>query len=118
MFNMRLLDKDTEALRRSARRGMALKNPITSYVASSGYGTMAPLFVVGNGYWNSGGIEISEPSHAQRSDVFTVLQSGMVGINIDSFYKTTSDAILQVNGQTVIGEFAQNYDQSGEKPQN
>lgn len=52
--------------------------------------TERQMFVIGNG---------TTPTAANRSDAFTVLKSGKVGIDIDNFENTTSSAKLQVNGQ-------------------
>ena len=52
--------------------------------------TERQMFVIGNG---------TTATAANRSDAFTVLKSGKVGIDIDNFENTTSSAKLQVNGQ-------------------
>lgn len=52
--------------------------------------TERQMFVIGNG---------TSTTAANRSDAFTVLKSGKVGIDIDNFENTASSAKLQVNGQ-------------------
>ncbi|MRM83663.1 hypothetical protein D1003_07525 [Riemerella anatipestifer] len=68
------------------------------------------LFVVGNGF-NS------------NSDAFTILRNAKVGIDINYFENTTSDAKLQVNGAIKIGSNSTTttygtYDTSGTMPCN
>lgn len=80
------------------------------YTGTSGPGTnnmqssKDRLFNLGNGYsnnfgsanWNaqSGNYDVA----AIRSDAFTVLKNGQVGINISNFETNTTDAKLEING--------------------
>jgi hypothetical protein len=58
------------------------------------------LFVVGNG-----------TSNTNRSDAFAVLRNGKVGVNASDFHilSQTSDAILQVNGNTKTNGLVANF---------
>lgn len=57
------------------------------------------LFVVGDGSYNT---------PFTKSDAFTVLYGGKVGISIDNFETNSSNAKLQVNGKVLIGDFGDN----------
>lgn len=58
------------------------------------------LFNLGNGKTiNMGNLG----EYAQRSDAFTVLKNGQVGIDIDNFETNTTSAKLQVNGGIKMG---------------
>lgn len=77
--------------------GNGLTAPTTYAVAMGAFNkaenlasTERQMFVIGNG---------TSATAASRSDAFTVLKSGKVGIDIDNFENTTSSAKLQVNGQ-------------------
>ncbi|MDY3316326.1 hypothetical protein PG630_03245 [Riemerella anatipestifer] len=62
------------------------------------------LFVIGNGSTTVDGTGVIT-GVAQRSDAFTILSNGQMGLDIDNFENNNSNAKLQVNGKTIFGEF-------------
>lgn len=65
-------------------------------ISSNSYSIIDRIFNIGNG---------TTPS--TRSDVFTILKGGKVGIDIDNFETTTSSAKLQVSGNLRIQDGTQ-----------